>query len=289
MQALRQEKSKEIIDRIHDLATLPTIVTKVVSMMDVSSTTTGDIENVIKKDQVLTSKILKLVNSSFYGFSRKIDSISDAIVLLGFSALRNLIITSSIFNINHAGAQDVGTVIQNLWTHSVGCGITAKLISQKLRILDANEAFVAGILHDIGKVVICQHLKKEFKEIISLIRTEHISTVDAEERVLGTTHCEIGKCLAEKCNLPENLAEVIAHHHSPADASVSRDLVALVHIADAINASVNSESSLDTIIGRIDKYSLARLGLTEESAEDFLAELSIDLEDIDECSFGFIA
>jgi len=289
MQALRQEKSMEIIEQIHDLATLPAIVTRVISMMDSSSTTTGDIEEALEKDQVLTSKLLKLVNSSFYGFSREIDSVSDAAVLVGFNTLRNLIITSSIFNINHAGAQGVGTAIQMLWTHSIGCGITARFISRKLMIRDAGEAFVAGILHDIGKVVICQHLKKEFMEIIDLMTNEHISTVEAEERVLRTTHCEIGRCLAEKCNLPGNLTEAIAYHHSPSDASVSQDLVSIIHIADVVNDFVNSESSLDAVVRRIDKYSLERLGLNEESAEDFLAALIADLAGIDESSSGFAA
>lgn len=289
MQTLKEKKSKEIIDRIHDLATLPTIVTKVVSMMDFPGTTTSDIENVIKKDQVLTSKILKLVNSSFYGFSREIDKVSDAVVLLGFSILRNLIITSSIFDIGKADANGMSTAIQNLWAHSIGCGITAKSMSQKLRVLDSNEAFGAGILHDIGKVVICQHLSKEFEKITALITMEHLSVLEAEERVLGATHCEIGRRLAEKCNLPENLAEVIAHHHSPSNAFVSRDLVALIHIADVVSGCSSAESCSGSAIERIDKYSLEKLGLAGKAGENLLAELCAELENINEYSFDFIA
>ena len=287
MQALRQEKSKEIIDQIHDLATLPTIVTKLVSMLEFPSTTTDDIERIIRKDQVLTSKVLKLVNSSFYGFSRKIDKVSDAIVLLGFSALRNLIITSSIFNINQAGVRGVGTAIQNLWTHSVACGITAKLISQKLRILDANEAFVAGILHDIGKVVICQYLKKEFGEIIELMARERLSALETEERILGTTHCEIGNCLADRCNLPDNLAEVIAHHHSPSAATVAHELVALIHVANAISSALDPESYVSLLPERVDEDALERLGLVEKSAHDLCTELNIHMEDIYKHSSDF--
>lgn len=289
METLRRKKPEEIIDQIHDLAALPAIVTKVISMMELPTTTTRDIEDVIKKDQVLTSKLLKLVNSSFYGFSRKIDRVSDAIVLLGFGVLRTLIITSSIFDTRHTGDRGISIAIQDLWTHSIGCGIAAKFISKKLKVLDPNETFAAGILHDIGKVVICQYMKKEFKEIIDLIETGHLSTLGAEERVLGITHCEIGKCLAEKCNLPENLAEVIAYHHSPADASVSRNLVAITHIADAIHRSSNPGPCPGPAAKYIEKCSLERLGLTEQSIEDFLEELSIDFEDIGDYSSGFVA
>ncbi|RUM87253.1 MAG: HD family phosphohydrolase, partial [Thermodesulfatator sp.] len=181
---------------------------------------------VIEKDQVLTGKVLRLVNSAFYGFPRRISTVANAIVLLGFNVIRTLVLTASIFEMMQS--RDVA-----LWEHSLGVAATSGVLSKHLKIEQPEEVATAGLLHDLGKVVIRASLSEDWPTIQEKI-AEGKSPQEAEREVLHIDHAEIGGYLLDRWNLPERLVEPVAYHHLPEKARKFPQETAVVHLADLL-------------------------------------------------------
>ena len=225
-----EDKAREIkrkLRNIQSLPTLPPVVTKLTKLLGDENTTALKLAEVIEKDQVLTSKVLKMVNSAFYGFPRRISTVSTAIVLLGFNVIRTLIITASIFEMMHS--EDLG-----LWEHSLGVAAASGLLAQKLELKNPEEVTTAGLLHDLGKVVIRTEFPEKYREINHLVREKGLFLREAEREVLGLDHGEIGEFLTNRWNLPERLVEPIAFHHDVERARKYRKETAIVHFADIL-------------------------------------------------------
>ena len=207
-----------IIARVEDLPTLPRTVLKITELVNDPKSSARDLARIITDDQVLAARLLKLVNSSFYGFPQRISTITGAIVLLGFDAMRNLLLTTSVFDIfpNRKKASQVRQ--ESLWDHSLGCAVGAKVLGNYLRYDKVEELFVSGLLHDIGKIVEMIFMPEAFTQINHLVREENILMITAEERILGYSHADVGKLLAERWNLPSHLVNAIAYHHNPEES-----------------------------------------------------------------------
>jgi HD-like signal output (HDOD) protein len=160
-------------------------------MVEDEDITANQLGNVIERDQVLTSKLLKMVNSSFYGFPQRISTVANAIVLLGINVIKTLIVTSSIFEMMQSS--DVG-----LWEHSLGCATIASLIAKKKGLKNPEEVSTAALLHDLGKVVVRAELPSEYDALLALVEQKGISMREAEEELLGVSHSEIGGWLVPR-------------------------------------------------------------------------------------------
>ena len=145
---------QKIIDKIDDLPTLPRTVLKITELVNDPKSSAKDLARVITDDQVLTARLLKLVNSSFYGFPQRISTVTAAIVLLGFDAIRNLLLTSSVFDLFANRNRQKKQIQERFWDHSLGCAVGAKVIGNYLRHDNIEELFVSGLLHDIGALAI---------------------------------------------------------------------------------------------------------------------------------------
>jgi len=192
---------KKIIARIDDLPTLPRTVLKITELVNDPKSSAKDIARIITDDQVLTARLLKLVNSSFYGFPQRISTVNTAIVLLGFDAIRSLLLTTSVFDLFAGGNKKSRQEQEQFWDHSLGCAVGAKVIGNYLRHDKIEELFVAGLLHDIGKIVEMLYLPDEFASVVDAIKQHNILMLTAEEKILGYDHAEIGQLLANKWNL----------------------------------------------------------------------------------------
>jgi putative nucleotidyltransferase with HDIG domain len=172
-----------------------------------------EISSLIATDQALVTMYLKLVNSAFYGFSRRITTLQQAITLLGFRSVRNVIVNASVVSLFRKRSFHNRHRLF-LWEHSVSCAVAAKQLAQVTGYPAKEEAFTAGLLHDIGKVVIDQYAPKNSMAVLRKIE-EGMETRAAEREILGVDHTEIGYLIAERWNLPKSLCAVIRHHHEP--------------------------------------------------------------------------
>ena len=165
---------QKIIDKIDDLPTLPRTVLKITELVNDPKSSARDLARVITDDQVLTARLLKLVNSSFYGFPQRISTVTAAIVLLGFDAIRNLLLTTSVFDLFANRNRQKKQVQERFWDHSLGCAVGAKVIGNYLRHDKVEELFVSGLLHDIGKIVEMMYLPDEFTRVAATVNRKKI-------------------------------------------------------------------------------------------------------------------
>jgi putative nucleotidyltransferase with HDIG domain len=271
---------QKIIEKIDDLPTLPRTVLKITELVNDPKSSAKDLARVITDDQVLTARLLKLVNSSFYGFPERISTVTGAIVLLGFDAIRNLLLTTSVFDLfanhNRKKKQDQ----EKFWDHSLGCAVGAKVIGNYLRHDKIEELFVSGLLHDIGKIVEMMYLSDEYTKVVAVIDSENILMTAAENKVLGYNHAEVGKLLAEKWNLPAKLVQVIAYHHQPANAGSFAMEAAIVHLADIFCRALNMGYGGDNKIPPLDGSAWKRLKIGTNAIDTIMATMRREYRDI---------
>ena len=247
-----QEWIKRIAQRILGLPPLPTLVAKLIEMIDNPKTNARSLAKIISTDQALTARILKLANSSFYGFPRRISTINLALVVLGFETLKNLCVSVSMREWFSDSDPESSFDMSRFWQHSISCGVAAKMIAQKSGYMISGEVFVSGLLHDIGKLVLKQYIKPEFRQVMEIVKNEGILFVEAEEKVLGTNHSVIGSWLADRWNLPGNLVDAIAHHHDPAKSEKNYLHSAIVHFANYLTRVAKIGYSGDDGIPKFD-------------------------------------
>ncbi|MDZ7372333.1 MAG: HDOD domain-containing protein [candidate division KSB1 bacterium] len=258
------ERLSRIIQRIRSLPTLPAVYAKVHEAMRAPESSASQIARLIEADQALASKVLRLVNSSYFGLPRKITSLRQAIVLLGFNAVRNALLALSV--VQAFGKDSRGDFDRvEFWKHALGTGATARFLSETWKIGSEEEAYVAGILHDIGKILLDQFLHAEFMQCLAISQMEGISLFDAERRVLGVTHCDVGEYLGEQWGLPPKLIEGIALHHRPKILRSDPKLVALVNLADTLTRQMAIGHSGNFGPTDFAPQCLEELGISEEN------------------------
>lgn len=264
---------KRVIQRINDLPTLPRIVFKITELVNNPRSSASDLSRIITEDQILTARLLRLVNSACYGFPRKISTVTDAVVLLGFDAIRNLLLTTSIFDLFSYKSKLTSFDCEQLWDHSLGCAVGAKAIGRHLKHEKIEELFVSGLLHDIGKIVEMHFLPEQFDKIISQADENNKVLFLAEQEILGYTHVDIGKLLSDRWNLPSIIAHVILHHHSPGEAKDYVKEVAIVHFADILCRALDIGSGGDNKIPMIDGTAWESINLRLSDIEPIMIEM----------------
>jgi putative nucleotidyltransferase with HDIG domain len=277
---MKTPAAKRVIDRIDDLPTLPRTILKITELVNNPKSSAKDLARVITDDQVLTARLLKLVNSSFYGFPQRISTVTGAIVLLGFDAIRNLLLTTSVFDVFSRKDMPGRLKQEEFWDHSLACAVGAKVIANHIRKDKVEELFVSGLLHDIGKIVEMMFLPEEFERITALVDERQILICQAEAEVLGYTHAEIGKLLAAKWNLPPKLMSIISHHHEPGAAGAFTLDAAVVHLADIFCRALSIGFGGDDQVPPLDPVAWQSLKIKTDAFEAIMAEMQIEFEDI---------
>jgi putative nucleotidyltransferase with HDIG domain len=227
------EQVKKVLDEIKEIQTLPAIAMRINRMVDSPHTTPEMLCKVIEKDQAIVTKLLRLVNSSFYGMPSRVSSISDAVVLLGYNTLRNIVLTVSVMGAFSSSKKNREINPAEFWKHSLAVSSVSKYISEITGIGSPDDCFTGGLLHDLGKIVMFLEFNDLFKVVVDSATENNIAFCMAEKKLGVASHADIGSYLARKWKVPVVLCDAIKYHHN--FASYRKKGPALViHIANAI-------------------------------------------------------
>ncbi len=269
---------EKVVSQIHSLPTLPQIVQKVVTLAEDPNISSATLAKTVSLDPSLVTKILKVVNSAYYGLPRKISTLTQATVILGFSAIKNIVLTTSVFKIFNNNGNSSSFDRKRFWEHSICCAIASKILSKKMRLCIPEEAFVVVLIHDIGKIVLDQFLHKKFELILNRVREQNISILEAENEILGVNHSQIGGWLCDKWNFPRQIQESVIYHHMPESATINRKMVAIVHLGNAISKLERLGFSGDNQPPDINPMCLELLNINEEELKDIKLEIREEFE-----------
>ncbi len=201
------------LSKIRELPTLPTIYSTFMDVISNPRSTAKDVAEVICQDQSAASKVLKISNSSIYGFYGRVNSVSQAVTYIGFEEVKNLIISISIMKIFKDAKKTAGFNPVNLWKHSIFTAVATRMIGKESGVDKIEEHFIAGILHQIGKLVLYKIAPDKYIEVIEYARYNNIYLKDAEQKILGITYTVVGEMIAEKWNLPATVRSAIRNHY----------------------------------------------------------------------------
>lgn len=228
--ARRWVMAKNYLKKIRNLPTLPAILARIMSTLDDPRSSAGDLERIIRNDQALTTKLLAVANSAYYGFRHEVNSVRRAVVAIGYQEVRNLCVGLSLMGYLKPGTFKDPDMAEKLWLHSLAVSEGARIVAEKNGTVDAELAFTSGLLHDVGKVVLSAFFPEDVAQLQALLRTG-VPFLEAE-RELEMAHEDVGRALANHWELPPMIAEVMGRHHHLSRALDHIKMVSTVHVAD---------------------------------------------------------
>ena len=271
---------KRRVQKIGGLPSFPATHAEILKLSESEESSSEDIADKLKLDPGLLATVFKLVNSSHYGFAKKVDSLKLAVTLLGLEEIANLVMAAQVFEKMGNYEEGAGLDLQAFWKHAVGTAFVARTIAKKLRT-ETESAFLAGMLHDLGKVVLDRYFADYYASIFDLIKSEGMSIVRAEQEILGLSHAEIGGQLAFEWQFTDNYLNSILYHHNPQNARRYQRLVSLVHLADVFCRLLGYGSGGDDLVPKIDERVLERFAIGEKGMKILTEAAQADLEHAD--------
>lgn len=261
--------ANEVRDKIENLTaipTLPAVLTQLLSIIDKEEVSMKQIGDFISRDQALSTRILKMVNSPIYGFPGRISSVNQALMLIGLGAVKGMLMGVAIFDA-------MQKAMAGLWEHSLGTAMAARQFAGKAGIKDVEEASVAGLIHDLGKVTLSICYPQDFQAVLERTKKEQKYILEVERDVFGVDHAEVGSWIARKWNFPANLVEALRYHHRPRLAKDNKKLAAVIQLGDNVVKMMGFGFSGDPYVHPVDEETWELLELSDEDVLAVLAEL----------------
>ena len=278
-----KEKVVDLIrNRRTSLPTLPVVINNIIVTARSDKSSAKDLANFIVNDQAISARVLRIANSAYYGMSKEIDSISHAIVVIGFKEIISLSLGMGIFSALSKKGDDVPIDITELWKHSIGVGFAARKISKKVRKIADESTILIGLLHDIGKIVFCLHFPDEYAEVLKKTSNEQTPLYKIENECLGLDHAELAYLLIKQWNFPTNLIQPVRYHHNLSVCPKEWvDMAMIVNLANFIcHQSGIGHSGNNNI--ETDNNVLGKLGLSDENIGALIEELESERDQVED-------
>src|SRR5271157_829038 len=272
---LDAERVRAKVERTNAVPTIPLVIKKIFRAVDQPATSPAAVSKLISSDPALTAKVLKVINAAMYGFVARIASVNQAVVLLGMNVVRALLLGVSMFEM-------MEQTTMGLWKHSLGCATVAKLLAQKKGMFDPEEASVAGLLHDIGKVVLSIQYPKEYQMAVAAAGERSMFLPDVEMEVFNMTHATAGAYFANTWRLPKFVVESIRCHHEPSLTITAPMHATTVHMADILVKAYNVGFSGDPFVPIVHQSSWELFDFSEAQMKDLFAEIGDAIAQIDD-------
>lgn len=269
-----------VLDKIKHIDVLPTVITEIVKLSKDPNSSVADMERVVLTDQALTTKVLRLANSAYYGYARRISTISNATILLGFDTIKSIAMASTMSKFLSGSFKGYALDKNELWIQSQTCGVIARYLAQKTNKSNPEEAYIAGLLRDIGKTILNEYMIDEYKQVFKLTAEQGYTFSESEEHIFGFGHPEVGAKVAEKWNLPEVLVDAIQYHHNPDDSPLEdKSLVSIVHIADAMTMMMGIGIGIDGLSYGLSGVALETLDIDVTMFKTIISEIADLIKD----------
>lgn len=272
---------KNQVQNIINLPPLPNITMEIIGMIDNPNINVQTLSKAIAKDQVITTKVLKVANSPFFSYPRVISTVDFAITILGFETVKEIVLSASyIGHFKNYKNDQFNT--ESFWLHLISSSVISREIAKAIKYPLVGEAFIAGLIHDIGIFIMSQFFQKEFSQFLEIYATEEKNIIQIENEIFGSTHAEIGSWLLEKWNFPPQLVEAVKHHHSPENATINPKLTTIIYYTEYFsqNLKIGNFQLEDKIITNFDYLKTigidneqALVGIYENNKENFDKEL----------------
>lgn len=264
---------EHIHERVRSLPPLPSSSMQIIALSKNPNTTVQDLELVIIQDLSLSAAMLCQANSSYYGFERKISSVQEAIVLLGFKATQGLAISFAIAPMLKHNLTGYNIEQQGLWKHSLLTAMAAECLCKHKNLPFKGVAFTAGLLHDIGKLIISVYIQEVGTYLLEKANETKLPYVEFEEKIIGYSHATVGGFMAKAWNLPEDLVQAISYHHTPSHPQNSGGLADVIHVANGLASILGVGGGSDSFLNPIQQGPLDRLNIDRSIIERIMNEL----------------
>lgn len=278
---------QSLVDNACDLISLPEVTLRVNEIANDPNSSADDMAAVISQDPALVVRMLKVANSAYYGLSNEVETISRAVAVLGTNKIRDLVLSSSASEAFDGIPNDLISM-QDFWHHSLYCGLLAQILSKKSKKTDSESIFIAGLLHDIGQLLMFNQMPEKSHEAILLLMegSEELETFEAERHAFGFDHMQVGAALIKSWKLAPVLQECIEFHHEPQNAKNFKAEVAMINIANAVAVMADFDSmNPDDEIPMISPSSWELTGLTPQDLPDAIKKAQEEIKEIESVLF----
>ena len=269
-------KVKQVISNINNLPTPPIVFQQIQKALSEEDASAAQVAAILQEDPAISAKVLRLTNSAFYGLPREIETVKQAVVIIGMEAVRNLVLSASVLDMFHGDSFD-RQYQDHFWRHSLAVASASRLVAGKSDTnepVDIDASFSAGLLHDIGKIIIACYLPDEFKQLVERRQTDTTtSDYDLEEMVFGYNHAQIGGFLGTQWKLPTKLQHAIVFHHEPSKCPVELLSPYVVHVGNFIAKKSFFDDNEELFNDKLEDGALEKLGISEDMIPDLCERL----------------
>jgi putative nucleotidyltransferase with HDIG domain len=274
--------TEDILKSMAKLPPFPIVVQRAIHLINDPNSSTQEVVDAIQFDQSITANVLKVCNSAYFGLRRTIHSLREALVMIGFDQLLEIILSGESVQFFASPCKGYDLNYGELWRHSVATALLSRIISKRLRWDGGATYFTAALLHDIGKVALNRFVKDYDQDIKKEVEENQLSFLEAEEKVLGINHAELGGKITEQWNFPPNIVAAVRYHHTPALAQEDQEIVQLVYLCDVVAMMTGIGGGADGLSYHVSPEVMEKNQLTDDDVEKFMVQLEDRLELVNE-------
>jgi putative nucleotidyltransferase with HDIG domain len=273
---------QELLKEIKNLEPIPAVANQLLALVDKPDSSMEDIANVIQYDPVLTASVLAACNSAHYGLKNPAESIKDAINMMGIDAVVSLVVVKSGAKALSGSQEGYGLEGGDLWRYSISSAIIAKLVAKRMGLKNKSTIFTSALLKDIGKIVLESHVSGVSKKIKYLVEEKQFSFREAEKKILGIDHAELGAMIAKMWNFSPKMVNIIKHHHLSDKTMVKEKEVLAVYLADCICMMMGQGVGADGLSYRFKNEAMKELNISADDVSLIIAEFGIGIHEVEE-------
>jgi len=272
---------QKLMKEIKNLKPIPAVANQLLKVVDNPDSSMEDIANVIQYDPVITADVLKTCNSVFFGLKNPAESIKDAVNMLGTDQVIELVLLKSGAKALSGSQKGYGLEGGDMWRYSVSSAVIAKQVAVKLSLNNKNTIFTSALLKDIGKLILDNHVSGASQQIRDLVENKDFSFREAEKKILGIDHAELGAMIAKMWKFSPRMIKIIRHHHLPEESMIKDKEIAAVYLADCICMMVGAGVGLDGLSYRFKKQAMKELGVSADDLAMIIAEFGINIQEVE--------